>query len=171
MKNKQALIDFWRVYIRFEPLWGTEWDKYQPGGENWKLFIYQCICGYSYLGCIFARNWINIANVWSQESRQKTSRRAEVSALHRSTMLTGAWLSSKHNSWWSKGPEVEPRGAKWPAHSFTGSLWLGTETSGILGSCRRAWLLFKLWKNLEELEEERGSASRRHNSRCSAGDA
>lgn len=39
-----------------------------------------------------------------------------------------------------------------------------------MGSRRRAWLLFKLWKNLEKAEKEWGRASRRHNSRCSAGD-
>lgn len=45
-------------------------------------------------------------------------------------MLTGAWLSPKHNSWWSEEPEVEPQGVRWPAHSFTGSLHRGQETAG-----------------------------------------
>lgn len=57
----------------------------------------------------------------------------EVKALHSCSgfiMLTGAWLSPKHNSWWSEEPEVVPRGVRWPAHSFTGSLHRGQGTAG-----------------------------------------
>lgn len=45
-------------------------------------------------------NKINIAN------------EMEVRTLHGLAAVTGAWLGSKCNSWWSEDPEVEPRGAR-----------------------------------------------------------
>lgn len=65
--------------------------------------------------------------------RQEEETYGEVKAVHSCSgfiMLTGAWLSPKHNSWWSEEPEEEPQGARWPAHSFTGSLHRGQETAG-----------------------------------------
>lgn len=69
--------------------------------------------------------------------REEEETYGEVNASHLCSefiMLTGAWLSPKHNSWWSEEPEVEPQGVRWPTHSFTGSLHRGPET---VGFCRQ----------------------------------
>lgn len=81
--------------------------------------------------------------------------RGQVNALHG---LSGAWLGSKHASWWSEDPEVELLGVRWPAHSFTGSLRLGTETSGVLESRGRAWHLFKPWEKTRRRQRKSGDA-------------
>lgn len=131
-------------------------------------FIFKKFC-YKNYWTAFAWRSPHLVNIRrpGREQQRHTARLNPCSPASGFIMLTGAWLSPKHNSWWSEKPEVEPQGVRWPAHSFTSSSHRGQETAGFLGAGDEAGF-FSDSSTLQEPKNKAG-AKKHYNDRCFIG--